>query len=316
MKKEERVIAILLSDMHLSEKPPQFRSAESDWFAVQRRMLDEIKRIQSKYSTVLCRLPIIFAGDLFDKWNSNANLINFALDILPEMYAIPGQHDLPYHSYKDIERSSFYTLVKAGKVILIEPEKPIELNTDPPIRLWGFPYGFKIMPLKTPSSIFLEVVSAHQFCWIQGHSHPEASKKDWLPTWTKKLEGYDVAVIGDNHSGFKGKAGNCLVWVNGLMQRRKSDEIKLEPSVGLLYSDGSIKRHKLDCSQDKYFDANEIAHKISDEMDLESLCEELMKLSDASISFAEAIHAAISRKGVSGVVKKIVMQALESASQS
>ena len=49
-------------------------------------------------------------------------LISFAIRELPSCYAIPGQHDLPNHSYTDIQRSAYWVLVEAGiiKKIVIE----------------------------------------------------------------------------------------------------------------------------------------------------------------------------------------------------
>ena len=52
------------------------------------RSLEQIRDLQKEFDC-----PVICAGDIFDKWNSPPELINFAYDNLPEIYAIPGQHD-------------------------------------------------------------------------------------------------------------------------------------------------------------------------------------------------------------------------------
>jgi len=80
MQSESKVIAIICSDLHLSLKPPVFRSDEPDWFAAMQRPLDEIRRLQKHYGCdVLC------CGDVFNDWNSSAELINWAVERLPKM---------------------------------------------------------------------------------------------------------------------------------------------------------------------------------------------------------------------------------------
>jgi hypothetical protein len=36
-------LAILVSDIHLSDKPPIFRSSEPDWFEAMKRPLDQLQ---------------------------------------------------------------------------------------------------------------------------------------------------------------------------------------------------------------------------------------------------------------------------------
>ncbi len=80
------VLAILCSDLHLSLKHPLIRIKEPDWMQAQKRVLLQITAIATKYQA-----PVVFAGDLFDRWDSPAELITFALSYLPDpFYAIPG----------------------------------------------------------------------------------------------------------------------------------------------------------------------------------------------------------------------------------
>ncbi len=52
------LVAVLVSDIHLSQKPPIARSAEGSWYQAMQRQLAELKRI-AKGAPVLC------AGDVF-----------------------------------------------------------------------------------------------------------------------------------------------------------------------------------------------------------------------------------------------------------
>lgn len=52
------LVAVLVSDIHLSQKPPVARSAEGSWYQAMQRQLAEVKRV-AKGAPVLC------AGDVF-----------------------------------------------------------------------------------------------------------------------------------------------------------------------------------------------------------------------------------------------------------
>jgi hypothetical protein len=127
-------------------KAPVWRSAEEDWLEAQRRPLKEVRELQNEHQCV-----VICAGDIFDRnrkisdgWDAPAELINFALEELPDgMYAIPGQHDLPNHQYIDIGRSAYWTLVKIGKIKNIAPGH--FTNIGPYLQLFGFPPGYSII---------------------------------------------------------------------------------------------------------------------------------------------------------------------------
>src|SRR5262245_60331644 len=97
-------VAIVASDLHLSHKAPSAR-AEKDWYEVMTEHLTELNQLKYKL-----KVTVLYAGDIFDTWDSPAELINFALLYLPRGYAIAGQHDLPHHQMSSIEKSALFTL--------------------------------------------------------------------------------------------------------------------------------------------------------------------------------------------------------------
>ena len=83
-------IALLCSDIHLSLNSPICRGLDRErWFETMAHYLKKLKDIAKDHA-----VPIVCAGDVFDKWNSPPELINFALKHLPEMYAILPNHNL------------------------------------------------------------------------------------------------------------------------------------------------------------------------------------------------------------------------------
>lgn len=294
------IIAILCADIHLSSTPPIWRSNEPDWYAAMKRPLDELKMLQKKYGC-----PIFCAGDMFDKWNSSAELINWTIDNLPEMYAIPGQHDLPNHNLKEIKKSAYWTLVKAGKIIDIGKREWLDFDT---FMLIGFPFGIKQEQNQTgaPKNTLM-IAIAHQYVWTKGCSHPNALPQDMINP--KNVSGYDVVIFGDNHKEFGIKVGKTVVFNCGSLIRRRSDEEYYTPQVGVLYSDGTIAPHFLDTSKDKHLKLQEGAINNS-EIDLSGFIRVLEQLGDCGLDFKEAIKAYLQDKHISNQTKTIIYKAM------
>lgn len=301
----KNVIAILLSDIHLSLKPPVWRSAEPDWFEAMARPLDEIKELQKEYP--YC--PILCAGDIFDKWNSSPEIINFALEHLPDgMFAIPGQHDLPLHNYEDIKRSAYWTLVEADKITNVTQDLINIASSE--LTLYGIPYGGRIDSATPHQSEFLQIAIVHDYVWITNYGYPGAPLENNVSALEKKLSGWDVVVFGDNHKGFLTyKIGQTTVFNCGTLMRRKLDEIDYKPQVGLLLDTGEVISHYLDISKDKYLD--KVEGKVDPELDMTSFIEELEKLGETALDFRDAMKRFFRKGKITNEAKQVIIDAME-----
>jgi hypothetical protein len=277
------------------------------------RPLFELRNLQKKH-----QCPVVIAGDLFDRHNPTPELLSFCLRNLPrDLYAIPGQHDLRHHSYKDIKCSGFWTLIEAGRIKLLEPGEPQETGTG--IRLWGFPFGFPVQPLKKPHDLLLEVAIVHDYFWTekqQGTFYKGAPWDKEIFQRRRKLTGYDVVVAGDNHLHFhiRGSGGGFpTVWNCGCLVRRKMDERKYEPCIGLIMSDGTVKRHRLDCSKDVFLDPEKIKMPDISGEGFEQFVESLSTLGNSAIDFQEAVRQALGGSEVSPEIKALIIAILENA---
>lgn len=321
MRRKDKVLAIFLADIHLSLKPPIWRSAESDWLEAQARVLHEVTLLQEKHEC-----PVICAGDIFDRsrkiadgWNAPAELINFAIEHLPDnMYAIPGQHDLPNHQYSDIDRSAYWTLVKADRIVNIPPESIMDI--DQCLTLFGFPPGYENKPFigcsykLDGSNIVIAVV--HDYIWVPGYSYPGAPDEKLIQRsryhnkiYNGKYFGYDVVIYGDNHKGFRCKIGDTTIFNCGTLMRRKSDEIDYKPQVGLLLEDGTVISHYLDTSEDKYIEKEE--ERVETNLDMGEFFDELEKLGKTALDFKEAMKEFLHSGKTSAEAKQIILDAME-----
>ncbi len=306
---DEKVIAILCADIHLSLNPPIWRSAEPDWFAAMKRPLDEMKDLQIEYNC-----PIICAGDIFDKWNSPPELINFAYDVLPKMYAIPGQHDLPLHKYEDIKKSAYWTLVDTGKVCNLQDIYSVGYNNilddDIPIVVYAFPFGNKLEPMKGEKDTRIDLAVVHEYCWIKGHSYPKADPEaEFRKTKAKNWNGYDIVMFGDNHKGFQTNMGSTQIFNCGTLMRRNSDEIDYQPQVGLLLESGKVQSYCLDTSKDKHLDIQEQLDIITS-LDMKAFIEELEKLGDTDLDFHDAVKQYLKKNKVQEEICNIILRAM------
>ena len=301
--RKENVKAIFCADKHLQHKAPIWRSAEPDWYEAMKRPLMELKELQKRYEC-----PILCAGDIFDNWNSPPELINFALEYMPFIYAIPGQHDLPNHNIDEIGKSAFWTLVKATQ---IEHSASLSNVASSELTIHSYPYGKVITPISIDSE-FTQLLLAHQYVWIPDFDYQGAPVENRLDKMKHQLKGYDVAVFGDNHKGFLTTAGKTTVFNCGTLMRRKSDEVDYRPMVGLLLSDGKIKIHYMDISKDKYLTIkNDNMITKLDDLKISDFVKELEKLGSTGLDFEEAVNRYFEMNKVARKTRQILLKAIK-----
>lgn len=319
-----RVVAILCSDIHLQLRPPVARSVEDDWFEAMRRPMRQVRDLQQRHEC-----PVLIAGDIFDRWNAPPEVINFAIDELPDrVYAIPGQHDLPHHDYNARHRSAYGTLAKAGRIVDLEAgmRHPIPGTN---IMVSPFPWGVPIETVDPEAAEFqnpdydwlhvaqnldydwLHVALIHRYVWKTDCGYPGAPKEAKLGAFKKVLTGYAAAVFGDNHKGFHVERGPVNVLNCGGFMRRKIDEVSYEPHVGLLFEDGLIDRVALDCSEDEFIDVAEATAVVERALEMGEFVAELSALGKEGLDFLEAVKRFLDNNHITGRIREIALAAVE-----
>jgi hypothetical protein len=305
------VVGLFVADMHFSDTPPIARSCEKDWIQVQEEYVEQLWKIQRNY-----QVPIFIAGDIFNKWNSSPYLISAVISWLKgpnNIYAIPGNHDTPNHNPKELHRSAYWTLLEAGVIINLEEIVGHEIGK---LAIGAFPFGSEVIPCSPADGLALEVAIIHSYIWTEKTGHMGASQESRYGSWSEKLRGYDVAIFGDNHKPFtvKAKIGVVmpLVYNCGTFMRRHSDEKDIRPSVGLLYSDGEMRREYLDTSKDQFIDPKEEIATLEKtlEMDLTKFADELSRLSSDHVDFSKAVRMWAKKNKVAPEVEQLMLKCL------
>lgn len=244
-------VAIACSDIHLGEKTPLIRLG-CNWIDIQDRFLTELRELQERITPIDYDglIPVLIAGDLFDKSQNSVGFTNWVIERLPkDVIAIPGQHDLTYHSRGpgEFEKTSFYNLMLAKKIKC--NTKPMWINGMVIDSMgWGDP-----IVKNNHNTTSIKVAMIHHYMWIGDESYNsfEAQRpQDNINKFKKALSTYDVAIVGDNHMGWMTRVGKCIVFNCGTFMRRKKNEIPMKPRVGIICSDGSVHIYNLDIKND------------------------------------------------------------------
>lgn len=96
---------IITADWHLRASRPRCRT-DSDWIQYQKDRMGVVRNIAKVH-----KAKIAFVGDLFDTARPGQRILNaflsFALDTPDGFYGIPGNHDLLYHSWEDVNSTAY-----------------------------------------------------------------------------------------------------------------------------------------------------------------------------------------------------------------
>lgn len=279
---------------------------DTDWYASQAKPWEEVKRLASIHN-----VPILVAGDLFDKWNPPPELINFAIRTIPKIIAVPGQHDLPYHRYEDIKRSAYWTLVECGIVRDLKPGKMEPVSDH--FAVMGFPWGAELKPwvMGQPIQGF-NIALVHANCWRKDCTYPGAEKEAYYKERRKQLAGYRVAVIGDNHRDFLVDDGKTAIANCGGFMRRHTSDVSHAPGCYLIWSTGEVTRHYFDLKGDNLLVREAVAEEIARTVGgFDEFLEMVRSLGNSTVDYLEALQRWQIQNGVDEQVVDLINQFLE-----
>ena len=325
VRKSDEVVALAVADIHLCHRRPSAR-ADEGWYGVMRWYLRALSRLQARYE-----VPILCAGDVFDYWAAPPELINFAINNLPTMYAIPGQHDLPWHGYEEQHRSAYATLVYADRIEDLGSYSQRDRSTQTPfiyqlrdrdywLAIYPFPWGY--VPYARSElqndDRYLHIALMHRYVWCDGTGHPGADPAARVEGWGRVLSGYDVVITGDNHTGFTAKAGlqgptrpATIVYNCGALIPRAADERTLRPAVGLVMADGRVERHYLEGYPDAWADDPPVAAGARGAVDLAGFLSSLGNLATAATDFRETLRRAANAEGAAPDLRQFIQEVLD-----
>ncbi len=180
--------------------------------------------------------PVVYPGDLFDKWKSSPELEALAILKLPKGYAVPGNHDLPYHNTDLFDRASLAVLTAAGTVECLHKEGSLAEKLDSFIT--GFPEGssLKGAHMERDKNDRLQIALMHEMVWSKDRPYP-GCEADNAKRLMKKMKNFDLIVTGDNHAQFVVENNDQILVNAGSFMRMSADQKDFKPAVYLYYAD-------------------------------------------------------------------------------
>lgn len=120
---------IISADYHLRPTQPRCRTNEN-WRVSQTSVLRQIVKYANEYKAKLGIVGDIFHTAKVPPWVENL-FLRYMQKVAEGVYAIPGNHDLPYHSIKSLYESSFGVISQGNNIrSLTELGQTIYYGTD------------------------------------------------------------------------------------------------------------------------------------------------------------------------------------------
>lgn len=217
---------IFAADLHLrKDKPICRKETDEEWMLLQKKQLEFIVKQCIKY---YC--PLLLGGDTFHHAKTSDEIKNIFINTMKHMpydldrsvTGIAGQHDLPNHSWDNIDKSSYGVLSNTG--ILKEPDF----------------CDFKHFGKERYEGIYFnnsEIMLIHELVFESEKKIPPNVK---AKTADQILDEYPKSLwilCGDQHHGFHYEKDGRHVIMAGCMNRQASDFKDYEPCIWYIDTD-------------------------------------------------------------------------------
>jgi len=292
VKKNNKPSLIITSDLHLRDDQPICRT--DNFWETQLQKIIWLNQLQNNYDSI----PIVCAGDIFHKAKPSPKLLALAIEYLPHMYVIPGNHDLPNHTMNSFHECGLNVLITAGKSTIVNSTNQNSIilqSLRPTISLDGLPYGIEndsLKPKKTNGNT-TSILLLHVYNYLE--------KPKWIDKGTsynsilKKYPNFGIVITGDNHDSFYKKMGERWIINPGCFTRQRLDEKEYEPSVYLYYThNNTVERVKISTEKDTFTDIHVSEYKDKNER-IDLFVESLKQTKDISLSFEDNLKRFIAK---------------------
>jgi len=284
---------LITSDLHLRDKAPLCRTDKDEkWMFTQHTMLKEIVEIANTEHVE----GILIAGDIFHKPKVSPRLEHMFIHEMSlsecNIYIMPGQHDLPGHSFERMDQSSYGVVHYHAELNALHNNKGIL-----PMESYCAWEEFQSRKIHK-GNITNDILCVHR---LVTPIHSELPAKDAITTGElfDLLSGPKIIIAGDYHHGHEHTPNRSdhkgrSVIVPGCTNRQAVDFINYKPSVVLL-DDGFISRVPLSDPVEN-ISVEHIANRKERDERLESFISLLKETNNnTSISFEDNIETALDR---------------------
>lgn len=219
------VDGIVAADLHFRKDLPRCR-LDPDWMKTQTEAVQTIVQEAEKR-----KCSIFLVGDLFHTSVVQEEIKNWFLSLFPreKTFILPGQHDLPYHQWAYVRRSSFGVLMNTYPLIsscLFSMYSPMDN-----FHAQAAPFGLDKDPDWTLENA--RIVFSHQMCFEKESDRPFPGVGKSASELCGEYPSAKWIFTGDWHKGFyyHNQGTDQHVINPGCLTRQASDFIDYQPRV-------------------------------------------------------------------------------------
>lgn len=211
------------ADWHLRGEGPVCRLDE-DWLEAQRNNVRFVVDYANEQE-----LPIYNIGDLFHTPRTATETVNMLIEELSKaehgVRILVGNHDIPYHDYSQLSRSSIGTIL----------HKFIELQTSPALEFCAFPFG-----LDKPSCYPIRFI--HRLVFENDKARPMEGCGTTAKELLEEFPDQKWIFCGDMHHAFHFEKDGRHVLNPGCLNIQVSDMADYKPRFAVVDTDiGAVK---------------------------------------------------------------------------
>ena len=289
---------ILTADWHIRATMPRCRKDE-DWMETQRNALNQIFEIAK---TKEC--DVFTVGDIFHS-NSDTNFecINMVQDFADRLERecdsllciIAGNHDLPYHSSENLNKSAIGILFNSQSIIPIN-------------KYYQGKYSLSASNFDEEDNKFAEYVFKHTLTLPEKNSMIESETPETL---VKKFPKAKWIFTGDYHKAFDVKIGGCHVINPGCIIRQVSDFKNYQCGVYYIDTEKEEVEFIRIIDDKEMVDDNYITIQNEREERIDNFVSKLKESKSLTLNFVENVESAILENKINNKLKDMIYELME-----
>ena len=293
---------IITADWHLRATRPRCR-IDNDWLETQRMALAKVMKV-----AIDKKSPVLVVGDIFHS-NSDTSfeciqLVQQMADKLGGLYILAGNHDLPYHSSENLDKSAIGVLLNSNNVHLIKDY----------LTKWNleqeYPYIISAGNFDEKDDERAEIVFKHVLT-IPSEDKPDFVDCETPESLLEKFPNAKWIFTGDYHHNFHYEKKGRHVVNSGCLLRQASDMKDYQCGVYFVDTDENIVEFIPIIDNEDLIDDSYILQETERNERIESFVDKLKKTKGVSLDFIDNVQNEMKHNKFEPELKEVVEELLE-----
>lgn len=282
---------IISADWHIRATRPRCRIDE-DWIQSQRKVISQVVSISKKK-----KADVFVVGDLYHT-NSDASLecINMVQEMSGELdgylNVLAGNHDLPYHSSENIERSAIGVLLNSKYI--------------KPIKLFDFDCEVSASNFDEEDNLDAEIVFKHVLVFPDVKSIPPNVDAMTAQDLLKKFPNAKWIFTGDMHKNFHYEKNGRHVINPGCLLRQASDFRDYQCGVYFVDTEKEIIEFIPIIDDEGLVDDQYILKQDEREQRIEKFANKLKDTKNVSLDYFENVQKSLLQNKINPQLKDVI----------